>query len=142
MLRENDKVWIEQIRQRPNNRGKNSSAQKDRRIRENGKKSVGDLAYLAEKLSEDQVWQVFTKERVEALVIALLGRGKTRSQPPTSQQLALAEMLIMRVSSELSGRPGIEGEWQLLRSAVENRLKSVEPILVAAAIDGAKQGVK
>ncbi len=142
MLRENDKVWerdklwIEVLRQRSSNKGKNASAQKDRRIREKGKMWLERLGYLATKLSEDQTWQIFTKERLEPIVAALLVQGKN-----FDQQLALAEMFIQN-GAKLYGRPEIDDGTKLIRNGADVPAENAKTVLIAAALNRVKFGGK
>lgn len=70
MLRENDKIWIEEAREAFPKSVKRR--QYDARIRNKARKALQDLAYLAEHLDYSQHRQIFHNKSFNPLMIALL----------------------------------------------------------------------
>jgi len=107
LLRESDKKYVEILRPRYAKKGTGTGAirAKDYRLRTKARKALQLLTYLAEKLPEDQLEQIFTTKALGGLCGAILRPNDTELK----RQVAIADMFIRR-ASEMSNRPGLTAD--------------------------------
>ena len=111
------------------------------RVRDDAKSGIDDLVFLATKLPEDQLGQIFTDERLDRLISTLLTQSdeKSRSKDPHLQDMIkreyrIAAMLMQKGTAKCFERVdrGNHALWELIR----NQAQTVLSLLIYIATEG------